>query len=153
MKYYIRLAETSDAERLTNLAVSSESYWRYDDNFMNKFREVYRVTEELIKNNATFMLFQGDSLIGFYLIISKEEINLLEYFYIDPQLIGKGFGKIMWEHMIDFCKFNEIKEIDFVTSPQAKMFYQKLGAKQVGEVESVLREGRIIPKLIYKIEG
>jgi N-acetylglutamate synthase-like GNAT family acetyltransferase len=58
----------------------------------------------------------------------------------------------MCEHMKNYCKKIGLKEIFAVTSPQAKEFYEKMGAIQVAEVESLLKKGRIIPKLKFNIE-
>lgn len=45
-----------------------------------------------------------------------------------------------------------IKQIEIVTSPEAKEFYIKMGAIEVGIVESIVKKGRIIPKLLYNLE-
>lgn len=145
----IRLAKTSEAEKLTNLAIRSEAHWGYDAVFMDKFKEIYKVTEDFIENNPTFVVCENDEVIGFYAIISKEK-NELEYFYIDPQFIGKGYGQALWNHLIAYCIGLKIKDIQLVTSPQAKEFYQRMGAVQIGEVQSLLQKGRIIPKLRYQ---
>ena len=149
----IRLAKTSEAEKLTNLAIRSEAYWGYNDVFMDKFKEIYKVTEHFIDNNPTFVICENDEVIGFYAIIISKEKNELEYFYIEPQLIGKGYGQALWNHLIDYCKGLKIKDIQLVTSPQAKEFYQRMGAVQIGEVQSLLQKGRIIPKLRYQFWG
>lgn len=47
----IRQANINDSEVLTDLAVRSEAYWGYDDSFMEKFKEIYKVTEEFIAIN------------------------------------------------------------------------------------------------------
>lgn len=52
--------------------------------------------------------------------------------------------------MVKSCETMNIKELSIVTSPQAKEFYTKMGAVEVGEVESLIKKGRIIPKLLYK---
>ncbi len=77
----------------------------------------------------------------------------LEYFYIAPEYIGKGYGKLLWNHLIKDCRSRGIKEFSLVTSPQAREFYIGMGAVLCGEVESLLKKGRIIPKLIYTIEN
>ncbi|MEL7656198.1 MAG: GNAT family N-acetyltransferase [Bacillota bacterium] len=76
------------------------------------------------------------------------------HFFIEPQSIGKGYGKILWNHLVDItCKSLGIYELVIVTSPQAKDFYIKLGANSLGEVESLLKKGRMIPQLSYKVHN
>lgn len=148
----IRSATANDCEILTNIAINSESYWGYDLDYMTMFKSIYKVTEKFVNNNPTFLMEENRNIIGFYgILIGNTEISL-EYFFIDPQYIRQGYGKMLWNHLITTCKKLGIKEFSLVTSPQAKDFYVKLGAICCGEVESLLKKGRIIPQLIYIVE-
>ena len=152
--YHMLAAEDNKASELNRIAielnriaVESESYWGYDSDFMNEFKVIYQVTENFIRKNPTFILYENDKIIGFYSLSIKPEENTIEYFYIEPECIGKGYGEKMWKHLVTYCKSHNIKDFILVTSPQAKGFYEKMGAVQIGEVESTLKKGRIIPKL------
>lgn len=145
----IRIANSCDAEVLSKLAIRSEAHWGYDNEFMERFTSLYRVTEEFIMNNATYILQDGNNILGFYGILVDENETSLEYFFIDPQSIGKGHGKTLWTHTINICKLLSIKELSIVTSPHAKEFYIKMGAHPNGEVESLVKKGCNIPKLRY----
>lgn len=118
---------------------------------MKKFRAVYSVSEEFINNNPTTIIEDDDNIIGFYSVINDKSETSLEYFYIAPKYIGKGYGKLLWNHLIKDCRSRGVKEFSLVTSPQAKEFYIRMGAILCGEIESLLKKGRIIPKLIYTI--
>lgn len=147
----IRSAKEYEHNILTDLAISSEAYWGYDREYMNKFSAVYSISEEFINNNPTIILEDDDNIIGFYSVINDKSETSLEYFYIAPKYIGKGYGKLLWNHLIKDCRSRGMKEFSLVTSPQAKEFYIRMGAILCGEVESLLKKGRIIPKLIYTI--
>jgi GNAT superfamily N-acetyltransferase len=147
----IRQANTCESGILMDIAARSEAYWGYDENFMDNYRTIYRVTEEFIIKNTTFVIEENDSIIGFYSIIKDERETTLEYFYIEPEKIGKGYGKVLWKHVTEYCKCHDIIEISLVTSPQAKDFYIKMGARLIGEVDSLVVKNRKIPKLIYTI--
>lgn len=149
----MRSAKEYEHNILTDLAINSEAYWGYDTEYMNKFRAVYSVSEEFINNNPTIILEEDNNIIGFYSVINDERETSLEYFYIAPEYIGKGYGKLLWNHLIKDCRSHGIKEFSLVTSPQAREFYIRMGAVLCGEVESLLKKGRIIPKLIYTIEN
>lgn len=148
----IRCANPEDSKSLTELAIRSEAYWGYDDNFMDKFKTLYKVSEEFIINNPTYIMEEDGEIIGFYSILIEESQRSLEYFFIEPKFIGKGYGKLLWQHVIKSCDTLKIKEFIIVTSPQAQAFYTKLGAKLQGEVESLVAKGRMIPQLIYSME-
>lgn len=148
----IRCASSEDSKSLTELAIRSEAYWGYDGDFMDKFKAIYKVSEEFIINNPTYIMEEEGKIIGFYGILIKEPQRSLEYFFIEPKFIGKGYGKLLWQYVIKSCDTLNIKEFIIVTSPQAKAFYTKLGAKLQGEVESLVAKGRKIPQLIYSVE-
>jgi GNAT superfamily N-acetyltransferase len=148
----IRRANPCEAEALTELAIRSEAYWSYDSEYMESFKAVYAVTGEFIKDNSTFVLEQDGQLIGFYGILKEKLQVSLEYFFIKPEYIGQGYGKLLWKHVVDYCKSVPIHEFSIVTSPQAKEFYSKMGAVCTGEVESLLRKGRKIPSLTCRVE-
>ncbi|WP_432662988.1 GNAT family N-acetyltransferase [Wukongibacter baidiensis] len=150
--FKIRPANIYEAEILTDIAARSEAYWGYDSTFIENFKSLYRVTEDWIDNTLTFVIEEDKDIIGFYSLLLDEKKTSLEYLYIEPKNIGKGYGKLLWEHMVKSCKEQDIDEIVLVTSPQAKEFYTKMGAIQTGEVESIVIKDRKIPKLIYTIE-
>lgn len=147
--YHIHAAEGYEASELSRIAIESESFWGYDSDFMEKFKNSYQVTEEFIKKNPTFILHENGRIIGFYALLIYHKGSTLEFFYIKPQYIGKGYGKKMWNHLTNYCKENSINDFTLVTSPQAKEFYEKMGAIPIGEVESLLKKGRKIPILKY----
>lgn len=148
----IREAKLDEVEILTNLAARSEAYWGFDNEYMDKFKVMYRVTKEFININSTFVIEEDNRVIGFYSILFEDNKNSLEYFFIEPEFIGEGYGKLLWNHMITIGTRLCIKQIEIVTSPEAKEFYIKMGAIEVGIVESIVKKGRIIPKLLYNFE-
>ncbi|MDF2674915.1 MAG: family N-acetyltransferase [Clostridiales bacterium] len=148
----IRRAEICESEILTNIAIRSEAYWGYDWTFMENFKSIYKVTEKFISNNLTYVIEKDESIIGFYGILRGDNETSLEYFYVEPLSIGKGYGKLLWNHMVESCRKQDINEIVLVTSPQAKEFYIKMGAISSGEVDSLVIEGRKVPRLVYRLE-
>ncbi|AOT71501.1 GNAT family N-acetyltransferase [Geosporobacter ferrireducens] len=146
----VRQAKAGEHEILTKLAMRSEAHWGYDSDFMETFESIYGVTEAFINIHPTFVMEEKGNIVGFYSILINNQGTSLEYFYIEPAFIGKGYGKLLWNHMVESCKNYGIKEIVFVTSPQAKEFYTRMGAEQTGEVESLVKKGRKIPRLVYR---
>lgn len=148
----IRSAKIDEYEILTNIAIESESFWDYGSDHIEKFKSVYKVTEEFISNNSTFVIEKDGNIVGFYGFIIENNVPSLEYLYIEPQYINKGYGKLLWNHMVENCNKNSIKGFSIVTSSQTKEFYTKMGAVQVGEIESLVQNGHKIPLLTYTLE-
>lgn len=141
----IRRADPKENKVLTELAVSSEAYWGYDKKFLDAFRSIYGLSEDYIMNHPTFVLEEGE-ILGFYNLIEDDEGVSLEYFYIDPAFIRKGYGSHLWEHLVEFCKNRGILELQFVSSPEARKFYETMGAVVSGETYSKVSADRRILK-------
>ncbi|WP_346935612.1 GNAT family N-acetyltransferase [Clostridium sp.] len=148
----IRRAKVGEASILTNIAINSEAYWGYDEEYMESFKNTYGVSENYISNYPTFLIEDNQIIVGFYSILMNVGETELEYFFINPNYIGKGYGKLLWNHVIENAKNLNIKQLEIVTSPEAIDFYIKMGAVKIGEVESLVKVGRKIPRLIYNVE-
>ena len=148
----IRRAKVGEGSILTNIAINSEAYWGYDEEYMESFKNTYGVSENYISNYPTFLIEDNQIIVGFYSILMNVGETELEYFFINPDYIGKGYGKLLWNHVIENAKSLNIKQLEIVTSPEAIGFYIKMGAVKIGEVESLVKVGRKIPRLIYNVE-
>ena len=51
----IRKAKKEEANCLSEIAFKSEAYWGYDENYMKSFRSNYRVTEEFISEQISYL--------------------------------------------------------------------------------------------------
>ena len=144
-----RRADCKDVALLSEIACRSEAYWNYSDEFMEIFRSQYGVTEDFVEVNSVFLMENDQRQVGFYGLIIGNPTEL-EFFYIEPECIGKGYGRIMWEHLLELCHGEKIDSFVFVTSPQAVPFYEKMGAEVIGSTCSSV-DGRNIPKLSFQI--
>lgn len=147
----VNIALENDINKLMDIAVRSEGHWNYDVEYMEIFKGKYNITKEFLIHNKTFILKDNNKYIGFFSISQLKDEGTLEYFYIDKPYICKGYGKVMWDYMIKACELLGINKISWVTSPEAANFYIKMGATIAQEVESIIRRGRIIPKLTYTL--
>ncbi|GAU79145.1 GNAT family N-acetyltransferase [Fusibacter sp. 3D3] len=149
---YIRPARPDEFAILNEVASISEAHWGYDESFMNEFRTFYAINAAFISENPTFVYLRDNQIIAFYGLILKGRFCELEYFYVRPDYIGKGMGASLWQHMLRQCALLEIEVVTLVTSPEAKAFYEKMGAVHSGDTASLIKAGRMIPKLYYKLD-
>jgi GNAT superfamily N-acetyltransferase len=121
----LRKAKKEETKCLSEIAFKSEAFRGYDENYMKSFRSNYRVTEEFISNNPTYIIEDDEIILGFYSFVINDRTASLEYFYIEPSSIGHGYGKLLWNHMINTCKKMGLEKVELVTSPQAEKFIPK----------------------------
>lgn len=144
-------ASPKDADLLADLEVRSESYWGYSSEFMEKFKRIYLITEEFIADHPTYMLKDNETIIGFYGILQGDREDSLEYLFIEPEYIVKGYGRLLWNHALEECRKLGVTEFTIITSPDARGFYFRLGATIFNEVDSLIADGKKTPKLIYRL--
>lgn len=140
-------ADIKDIKSLNHLMMESEGYWGFDDDYLKAFKESYHLTADFIKKHLCYYLVEDNIIQGFYGV--NLNAHELEYLYVMPSRIGTGMGQRLWQHMLSECSRYKINEITFVTSPEAKGFYEKQGAYVIAWIESKVKPGRVIPKLKY----
>lgn len=146
-----RKANENDVSSLRILARNSEAIWGFSESFLRIFDDEYNVTIDFVRNNIVFVMIEDNTIVGFWGLTRKIQDAELEYLYIDSAHIRKGLGKQLWNHMSDWCRSNDIRRIDFVTSHPAVKFYIKCGAVLNGTSYSSI-DGRDIPKLYFEFK-
>ena len=143
-----RQARPEDAGRLSDLAYDAEACYGYSEEHMQGFRTSYRVSEDFIRENPAFIMQDDGKILGFWGLTLSEDGWELEFFYVAAELIRCGYGQQLWEHLIGYCRDKGIEDFIFVTGPCSIGFYERMGARVVGETDSVL-DREPVPVLIY----
>ncbi len=106
------------------------------------------INEEYIRNNKVVVFSVDDVEIGYFAMRLKE--RQLDDFFIRREWIGKGYGREAFEQIKRIMKVHDIKLLKFNTDPNAAGFYERMGAKHIGEFESIPK-GRFIPLFEYTL--
>ena len=152
-KTTIRPAQPADAAVLTALALRSKAYWGYPADFMSACEVELRVTAEKINSPrmAYYVAMHGDNAAGFAALefVSGPTAEL-EALFIEPDLIGRGFGRELMQFAIRVAESQGIKRLLIQSDPRAEDFYLAAGARPVGERESGSIPGRMLP--LYELQ-
>lgn len=145
----IRKAMNEDSSTLSELAYKSKAYWGYSKEFLEKCKDDLTVTAKYIEKNLVYVLEENDEIIAFYtLFVTEQKLDAL---FIDPNHIGRGFGKVLWSHLIQKAKQLQMKEFTIDSDPYAEAFYLKMGAKRIGDIQSTVFPNRRLPLLCMNI--
>ncbi len=110
--------------------MSSNAYYKYRSLTDVEARKVFtvprkRITDEIVVT-ATL---QGD-IIGFFSLVNYNGPELYDFF-LAPDFIGKGYGKIMFYEMKKMARNQGWKKLEWQSDPFARGFYLKMGAIEV----------------------
>ncbi|QED46588.1 GNAT family N-acetyltransferase [Cytobacillus dafuensis] len=146
----IRKAENQDSEVLSELAYKSKAYWGYSKEFIEKCKDDLTVTVQYMRENHVYVLEKDNTILAFYSLSTNP--NRLDALFIDPDHIGKGIGKVLWEDLINKAKHLNMKEFNIDSDPNAEGYYLKMGAKRIGETPSTVFPNRSLPLMNVTVE-
>lgn len=153
MTAHIREASTCEAEHLTELALRSKGHWGYDQQFLEDARIDLTLTPQYISSCPVFVIEDEGSIRGFYSLSGEGEDVELMHLFVEPTAIGRGYGKLLFQHAVETARRLNYKRLVIGSDPQALGFYEQMGARRVGEVASIVRPGRMLPLLHYSLHS
>ena len=151
MAAYIREASPSEADQLTELALRSKGHWGYDAEFLEDARIDLTLTAQYISSRPVFVIEEEGSIKGFYSLSGEGSEVELMHIFVEPAAIGRGYGKLLFQHAVETARRLKFKRLVIGSDPQAVGFYETMGARRVGEVASIVRPGRMLPLLHYSL--
>ncbi len=148
MTYLIRRAKPEEAKVLTEIALRSKAYWGYSAELIQLWTPELEVTPEMIENGISFVAELDSVIKGFWCRPAVEELSDGRLF-IEPSEISKGCGKALWNAVMKEAKHRGLRYLTWEGDPNAAGFYLKMGARQIGTVESKVVPGRMLPILRF----
>ncbi len=141
----IRRARAGEAETLSALALRSKAHWGYDAAFLETVRPLLTFTEGDLAAHAVFVLDIEAEQLGIYRITGSPPHGELEDLWLDPRLIGRGSGRLLFEHALRTATELGFASLVIEADPNAEGFYRAMGAVRIGERQSP--SGRVLPLL------
>ncbi len=141
----IDIATRIDAKELTELTIRSKSHWGYGKEQIEAWREELTITKTYIEDNNIYKLVIADVLIGFYAYQAESEAKLkLNYLFVEPKYIGKGFGKTLMKDFLRRIENSQFESVILDADPHAEIFYAGLGFRVIGQLKSSIKN-RFLP--------
>lgn len=148
----IKIVATNDLAAINDLMRISKSYWGYDKTFVDLFMEHIGVTADYLQKNPIKLFYDNNTLIGFFSFsLNAGNAIELDYFFLHPDYIGKGFGKKLWDACCADAKAMQLKEFVIWSDPYAEEFYLKMGCEKIGVRQSFIMPNRFPPLLKSKL--
>lgn len=141
----IRPAGREEAEALSALALRSKAYWGYDQDFLEAVRETLTISAANFDAGSIYALELNGGLAGFYYIVGRPPEGELSDLWLDPQTIGRGFGRELFRHALETAAAQGFETLLIESDPNAAGFYLAMGAERVGDRRS--NAGRWLPLL------
>jgi GNAT superfamily N-acetyltransferase len=144
----IRPARTGEARLLSELALRSKAHWGYSTEFLEAVRTELSYNEEQLQSERMrfFVLESAGRSVGFYALAHQSGTEIeLDALFVEPEHIGKGFGRLLIEHAKSVAAAMGGTRLIIQGDPNAERFYLAAGAVLTGTRESASIPGRFLP--------
>ncbi len=147
-------ARPEDAAELTEIAMLGKAHWGYPQRWMDLWRVTLTMEPETIRKQEVYVAVQDGRQVGFYALIGRPPALDLDQLWIRPEWIGKGIGRALVTHALERAALLGAEQVNVQAEPHAEGFYQRMGARRVGEFSYQLDgQPRILPKMVFDIQG
>ncbi|MFE7093359.1 GNAT family N-acetyltransferase [Streptomyces erythrochromogenes] len=126
----IRNAEPDEADELERLQERSSTHWGYPPGYFDWAGDARAIPEAYVRSNPVFVLEQDSKRLGFYAFTEGGDGLLLDKLFVDADEIGKGYGRLLWEHAVRTAHELGRSEFTVASDPNAAPFYAAMDAVQ-----------------------
>ena len=144
----IRPATPAEAAALTEIAHDAKRHWGYPEHWIQHWQDDLTISSDFISKNEVYVAEREGEIIGFYALVLRDRRAELEHMWVAPEYIGTGVGKELFIHAMQKAAGENVSAVEISADPNAEGFYQRMGAKRIGEVSSEIDgQTRRVPRL------
>lgn len=143
----IRAARPVEAGVLAALAVRSKGHWPYPAAFLARFARTRGFTAEVVATNDVWVAERDGEIQGFYTLLHRGALAVLDDLWLDPGQIGHGWGRRLFEHAAARAAVAGARRMEWDAEPHAMGFYERMGAVSAGWTDSPLGRGLPLMRL------
>jgi GNAT superfamily N-acetyltransferase len=148
----IKEASTDQAQTLTQIALDAKQHWGYPEHWIKRWESDLTISPEFIDNNHVYVAEADGEIRGFYALCLNGDKAELEHMWVRPAHIGTGIGKELFLDAMERASKLNVNEVELSADPNAAGFYERMGAQQIGEVDSEIDgQTRKLPRMKVEI--
>ncbi len=81
----------------------------------------------------------------------RDETAYLDHLFVEPAYIGEGVGAQLWRHAVEWAAAQGAQALTLSADPNARLFYERMGAVVVDWQASSIVPGRLLPQMRYDL--
>jgi len=143
----VRSAKSSEADLLSALTMRSKSYWPYSADYLMKSIPLLKISESDVADWPVGVAELKGEVVGFFALKTIKDENRLDHLWVDPRFVGKGIGKVLFQKAKIAATNFGWKSFRLVSEPYAEEFYLKMGARNIGKVQSRVKPDFFLPHM------
>jgi len=129
----IRLVSPSEADELTQIALSAKRHWGYPEHWIELWKPQLTFDAEYFELNESWAAEVDGRPVTFYTLLDKEGVAWLENLWVLPEYMGMGIGRSLFHHSLELARQRGFKRFQLEADPNAAGFYEKMGLHKFAE--------------------
>jgi GNAT superfamily N-acetyltransferase len=148
----IQRATPEQAAELNAVTLAAKRHWNYPEKWIQFWLPTLVISPEYIQENETWVAVQGDRCIAYYSLKEEDESLWLDNLWVLPEFMGQGIGRDLFQHALERSRILGATIMGVVSDPNAQKFYEKMGARKVGEYQTEIDgQPRVLPVMEIKL--
>ncbi len=103
--------------------------------------------EDDVAAHEVHVLERDGVLIGWHRVTFHGDDAELEDLWLEPALIGKGLGRLLFDHAAGLARGHGSQALEWDAEPFARGFYEAMGGVEIGRTPSAAEPGRTLPRM------
>lgn len=141
-----------ECDALSALCLKSKAHWGYDAAFIDACAPYLRVEPHCVSAGHAFVaLDHEDRIVGVCQLDPEGKSGNLDLLFIDPDAIGTGAGRVLFQEAAQRLREAGVETMTILSDPDARGFYEAMGAVFIADRPSDVFEGRNLPWLEMRL--
>jgi GNAT superfamily N-acetyltransferase len=142
----IRRALEPEFARLREIAIDSKAHWGYDRAQVEEWGDRGDFEPESLRRREVYVAVADGGPVAWASLTPRGEVGWLEDLWVDPPWIGRGVGRLLFEHVADRARDLGARRLEWEAEPNALGFYERLGGRYLRDSE-LTEWGRVLDVL------
>lgn len=148
-----RHARPTEVGAIRDLIVRSMGHWDHSPGYLEEARELMSLSEGDLERDEAWVLLADAAVAGFYRL-SRADASAaeIEEFHLEPPMIGRGIGGLMFEHACDRARAMDARWLVWSTDANALGFYLRMGGEITGTEPSGVENDQPLTSMRFGLE-
>ena len=153
MQATLRPATGEDADALTDLAHRAKAHWGYSASWMREWDAQLTILPGYIDMHDVWIAEQDRAIVGMCALEDRGARWMLEHVWVEPSRHRAGIGRTLVMQALQTARDRHARVVELLSDPYATGFYEKLGARRVGDVPAPMpgARGRTLPRYEFDL--
>jgi len=144
-------AQPHDLAALSDLCLRSKAHWGYDDAFLDACREELSLGVRDLDLSTVGVIRGASGPLTVAQISVNGQAAQLDKLFVDPAAMGRGLGRALFDWAVQIARTSDTTHLRIEADPDARPFYERMGATVTGAAPSGSIPGRTLPVLTLEL--